>query len=137
QSRTARVRRDDRWQEVDIDQVITGDRVSVRPGERIPVDGRVLSGQSSVDESMISGEPIPVQKAEEDQLIGGTINGTGSLEFTATSVGADTVLAQIIRMVEEAQSEKPAIQATADKIAGVFVPVVMAISIITFIIWLI
>jgi len=137
QSRSARVRRDDAWQEIDIEQVVEGDRISVRPGERIPVDGRVVSGESTVDESMISGEPVPVKKSTDDQVIGGTINGTGSLEFVATSVGADTVLAQIIRMVEEAQAEKPAIQATADKIAGVFVPVVMAVSVLTFIGWLI
>lgn len=137
QPRTARVRRDDTWQEIDIDQVVAGDRVSVRPGERIPVDGTILSGESSVDESMISGEPLPVQKTQGDELIGGTINGTGSVEFEATSVGADTVLAQIIRMVEDAQAEKPAIQATADAIAGVFVPVVMAVAVLTFIGWMI
>lgn len=137
QARTARVRRDETWQEVDIDDVIEGDHVSVRPGERIPVDGEILSGESSVDESMISGEPIPVQKTKGDQVIGGTINGTGSLEFKATSVGADTVLAQIIRMVEDAQAGKPAIQATADKVAGIFVPIVMAIAVLTFIVWLI
>lgn len=137
QPRTARVRREDTWQEIDIDLVVEGDRVSVRPGERIPVDGSILSGESSVDESMISGEPLPVQKSQGDTLIGGTINGTGSVEFEATSVGADTVLAQIIRMVEDAQAEKPAIQATADAIAGVFVPVVMVVSVLTFTGWLI
>lgn len=137
QSRSARVHRNNSWQEIDIEQVIQGDRISVRPGERIPVDGRVISGASSVDESMISGEPVPVTKSKSDTVIGGTINGTGALEFEATSVGADTVLAQIIRMVEDAQAEKPAIQATADRIAGVFVPVVMGVAVLTFIGWLV
>lgn len=136
QSRTARVKRDGDWQEIDVDQVGVGDIISVRPGERIPVDGQVTSGQSSVDESMISGEPVPVTKQADDQVVGGTVNGNGTLEFKATGVGSDTVLAQIIRMVEDAQAEKPAIQATADRIAGVFVPIVMTVSVLTLLGWL-
>ncbi|MBH02630.1 MAG: copper-translocating P-type ATPase [Xanthomonadales bacterium] len=137
QSKTARVKRDGEWTEVDLNQVAKGDIVSVRPGERIPVDGMVRSGESYIDESMISGEPVPVAKQADDEVVGGTVNQNGTLELEATSVGGDTVLAQIIRMVEEAQAEKPAIQAMADKIAGVFVPIVMAVSAATFAGWLI
>ncbi|AWN14468.1 heavy metal translocating P-type ATPase [Salinisphaera sp. LB1] len=137
QSKTARVKRDGEWTEIDLDQVAKGDIVSVRPGERIPVDGTVRSGESYIDESMISGEPVPVAKQADAEVVGGTVNQNGTLELEATSVGGDTVLAQIIRMVEEAQAEKPAIQAMADKIAGVFVPIVMAVSAATFVGWLI
>ncbi|MES1956470.1 heavy metal translocating P-type ATPase [Salinisphaera hydrothermalis] len=137
QSKTARVKRDGEWTEVDLDQVAKGDIVSVRPGERVPVDGTVRSGESYIDESMISGEPVPVAKQAADEVVGGTVNQNGTLELEATSVGGDTVLSQIIRMVEEAQAEKPAIQAIADKIAGVFVPIVMAVSAATFAGWLI
>ncbi len=137
QSKTARVKRDGEWTEVELDQVAKGDIVSVRPGERVPVDGTVRSGESYIDESMISGEPVPVAKQADDDVVGGTVNQNGTLELEATSVGGDTVLSQIIRMVEEAQAEKPAIQAMADKIAGVFVPIVMAVSAATFVGWLI
>ncbi|MDA3922290.1 MAG: heavy metal translocating P-type ATPase [Salinisphaera sp.] len=137
QSRTARVKRDGEWAELELTQVAVGDIVSVRPGERVPVDGTVISGDSYIDESMISGEPVPVAKQAEDEVVGGTVNGNGTLEIEATGVGADTVLSQIIRMVEEAQAEKPAIQAMADKIAGVFVPIVMAVSAATFAGWMI
>ncbi|HET7314988.1 heavy metal translocating P-type ATPase [Salinisphaera sp.] len=137
QSKTARVKRDGEWTELDLARVAVGDIVSVRPGERVPVDGAVRSGESYVDESMISGEPVPVAKRADDEVVGGTVNRNGTLELTATSVGGDTVLAQIIRMVEEAQAEKPAIQAMADKIAGVFVPIVMVVSAATFAGWLI
>lgn len=137
QSRTARVQRDGEWHTVDVGAVVVDDRVSVRPGERVPVDGMVIAGDSYVDESMISGEPLPVQKATDAEVVGGTVNQNGTLTVRATGVGGDSVLSQIIRMVENAQAEKPAIQAVADKIAGVFVPIVMAISVVTFIAWLI
>ena len=136
QSRTARVMRDDEPVEIAIDAVTVGDRVLVRPGERIPVDGVVTEGQSRVDESMITGEPVPVAKGEGDELATGTVNGQGSLVFRATRVGGDTVLAQIIGMVERAQAEKPPIQALADRIAGVFVPIVLVVAVITGGIWL-
>ncbi|WP_423821115.1 heavy metal translocating P-type ATPase [Salinisphaera sp. SPP-AMP-43] len=137
QSKTARVKRDGDWQEVDVGEVTVDDMVAVRPGERVPVDGTVIAGHSYVDESMISGEPVPVEKNAEAEVVGGTVNGNGTLEIRATSVGGDTVLAQIIRMVEDAQAEKPAIQAVADKIAGVFVPIVMVVSAATFAGWLV
>lgn len=136
QAKTARVKRNDNWTEIDIHDVVSHDILSIRPGERIPVDGTVLSGRTTVDESMISGEAIPVTKDTGDTVIGGTVNGHGTLEIRATSVGADTVLSQIIRMVEQAQAEKPAIQETADKIAGVFVPIVMAVAVLTFAVWM-
>ena len=135
QAKTARVIRDGEAVEVPIEAVVPGDRIQVRPGERVPVDGVVEEGQSYVDESMISGEPVPVAKQKDAELVGGTINKNGSLTFRATRVGADTVLAQIIRMVESAQADKPPIQALADKIAGIFVPVVIVLAILTFITW--
>lgn len=135
QAKTARVIREGEAVEVPIEAVVPGDRIQVRPGERVPVDGVVEEGQSYVDESMISGEPVPVAKQKEAELVGGTINKNGSLTFRATRVGADTVLAQIIRMVESAQADKPPIQALADKIAGIFVPVVIVLAILTFITW--
>lgn len=135
QAKTARVIRDGEAVEVPIEAVVPGDRIQVRPGERVPVDGVVEEGQSYVDESMISGEPVPVAKQKEAEVVGGTINKNGSLTFRATRVGADTVLAQIIRMVESAQADKPPIQALADKIAGIFVPIVIVLAILTFITW--
>jgi len=136
QSRTARVLRDGEPVEVDIDEVRQGDEVLVRPGERIPLDGEVIDGQSRVDESMISGEPVPVAKAVGDELVAGTVNGQGSLTFRVTRTGKDTVLSQIIEMVERAQAEKPPIQQLADRIAGVFVPIVLVVAAVTAIIWL-
>ena len=136
QARTARVVRDDGPTEVAINAVERGETVMIRPGERIPVDARVTEGQSRVDESMISGEPVPVAKADGDGLVAGTVNGQGSLTATVTEVGADTVLAQIIGMVEKAQAEKPPIQQMADRIAGVFVPVVLVVALLTAAIWL-
>ena len=135
QAKTARVIRDGEAVEVPIEAVVPDDRIQVRPGERVPVDGVVEEGQSYVDESMISGEPVPVAKQKDAELVGGTINKNGSLTFRATRVGADTVLAQIISMVESAQADKPPIQALADRIAGVFVPVVILLAILTFITW--
>ena len=137
QPKTARVIRDDETKEIPIDEVVPGDLVQVRPGERVPVDGTVTEGASWVDESMITGEPAPVEKAAEDAVVGGTVNKTGAFVFRATHVGADTVLAQIIRMVEEAQAGKPPIQRVADRIAGVFVPVVLVVAALTFVVWLI
>ena len=135
QARTAHVVRDGAEIEIPVEQVAVGDEVLVRPGEKIPVDAIVLSGQSAVDESMVTGEPIPVTKRDGDTVIGATINGTGSLRVRAAKVGADTVLAQIIRLVQQAQASKAPIQRTADSISAYFVPAVMAIAIATFAVW--
>jgi len=121
--------------EVAISKVNTGDIVVIRPGEQIPVDGMIIEGSSSVDESMLTGEPIPVDKQKGDTLTGGTVNGHGLLKFEVTRVGKDTALAQIIRLVQEAQGSKAPIQALADQVAAVFVPAVIAIAVITFGIW--
>ncbi|MEQ6433528.1 heavy metal translocating P-type ATPase [Comamonas sp. w2-DMI] len=137
QARTARVRRDGTVQELDIAQVRAGDVIEVRPGERIAVDGEVLEGSSFVDESMISGEPVPVEKTAGAEVVGGTVNQNGALAFRATKVGADTLLAQIIRMVEQAQGSKLPIQALVDRITMWFVPAVMAAALLTFAAWLI
>jgi len=136
QAKTARVVRGGEEVDVLIDEVRAGDTVVVRPGEKIPVDGRVVSGQSAVDESMITGESIPATKRPGDEVIGATINASGSFRFRATKVGKDTALSQIIRMVEEAQGSKAPIQRLADKISGVFVPVVIVLATITFLTWL-
>ncbi|HEX5514905.1 MAG TPA: heavy metal translocating P-type ATPase [Gammaproteobacteria bacterium] len=136
QAKTARVLRDGETVELPIEAVVPDDRILVRPGERIPVDGVVEDGRSYVDESMITGEPVPVVKEAGAELVGGTVNKNGALTFRASRVGADTVLAQIIRMVEAAQAEKPPIQQLADKIAGLFVPVVLVIAALTFAVWL-
>ena len=135
QARTAHVLRDGQEVEVPVEQVRVGDELIVRPGEKIPVDGLVLSGSSSVDESMITGESIPVEKGANDTLIGATINQRGLFHMRATKVGADTVLANIIRMVEEAQGSKAPIQRLADTISGIFVPTVLVIAALTFIGW--
>ncbi len=137
QPRTARVWRHDREIEVPVDAVVVGDIIRVRPGEKIPVDGTVIEGRSFVDESMITGEPVPVEKMERAEVVGGTINQTGSFSFRAERVGAETVLAQIIRMVEAAQASRPPIQALADKVVAVFVPVVLTIAAVTFGLWLV
>ncbi len=135
QARTAHVLKAGREVEVPIEQVQVSDVLVVRPGEKIPVDGVVLSGLSSIDESMITGESIPVEKAEGDALIGATVNQRGLLRMRATKVGADTVLANIIRMVEQAQGSKAPIQRLADTISGIFVPIVLVIAALTFIGW--
>ena len=133
---TARlVHADGQEEEVDLEQVQTGDQLRVRPGEKIPVDGEVLDGHSSVDESMVSGEPIPVEKHVGDAVTGGTVNGTGSLFMTATRVGDDTMLSQIVRMVADAQRSRAPIQKLVDTVSGYFVPAVVVIAIATFIIW--
>ncbi len=135
QARTAHVIRAGREGELPIEQVQVGDELVVRPGEKIPVDGVVQSGLSSIDESMITGESMPVEKGVGDPLIGATINQRGLLRMRATKVGADTVLASIIRMVEEAQGSKAPIQRLADTISGIFVPVVLVIAALTFVAW--
>nr|WP_262297086.1 heavy metal translocating P-type ATPase [Microvirga sp. HBU67692] len=137
QAKTAYVVRDGNTVEIPLEQVRAGDLVQVRPGEKVPVDGEVVEGSSFVDESMITGEPVPVQKAEGAEVVGGTINKTGSFTFKATKVGADTVLAQIIRMVEQAQGSKLPIQALVDKVTAWFVPAVMAAATLTFLGWLV
>ncbi len=136
QAKTARVLRDGIETEIPIEEVVAGDLVVVRPGERLAVDGVVTEGSSYVDESMISGEPIPVEKGPGIEAIGGTVNKTGAFTLEATRVGADTVLSQIIRMVEEAQGTKPPIQKMADQIASVFVPIVIVVAAVTFGVWL-
>ena len=136
QAKTARVVRDDVELDVPVDSVRAGDIVVVRPGEKIPVDGVVLDGRSAVDEAMLTGESIPVEKGPGDEVIGATLNKTGSFRFRATRVGADTALAQIIRLVEEAQGSKAPIQRTADYVASIFVPSVFGIATVTFLIWL-
>ncbi len=135
QARTAHVVRDGKERELPIEQVQVEDELLVRPGEKIPVDGVVLSGRSSVDESMITGESMPVEKAEGESLIGATINQRGLLRMRATAVGAETMLAQIIRLVEQAQGSKAPIQRVADTISGIFVPVVLGIGTLTFVAW--
>ena len=135
QPKTARIIRDGEEVEIPVDDVQVGDLILVRPGERVPVDGVIRQGYSSIDESMITGESIPVEKEAGDEVIGATINKTGGFQFEATKVGKDTTLAQIIRLVEEAQGSKAPIQRLADVIASYFVPIVIGIAIVTFIVW--
>ena len=137
QPKTARVMRNGVEQDVPVAQVRPGDLVLVRPGERLPVDGVVVEGGSAVDESMLTGEPIPVVKQRGDEVIGATINTTGSFTFRATKVGTETALAQIVRLVQEAQGSKPPIARTADVIAGYFVPAVIGIAAVTLVAWLV
>lgn len=135
QPRTARIARDGQELEVDVDDVRVGDIVVIRPGEKLPVDGEVVSGSSPVDESMVTGESMPVTKAVGDTVIGATINATGSLRYRATKVGADTMLAQIIKLVREAQGSKAPIQRLADQVSSYFVPAVIMIAVWTFAAW--
>jgi Cu+-exporting ATPase len=135
QPRTARVIRDAVEQDVPIDAVGMDETIRVRPGERIPVDGVVIEGASTIDESMLTGEPLPVEKRAGDTVVGGTLNRTGSFLFQAKRIGADTALARIIGLVRQAQSSKPAIGRLADRIAAVFVPAVLVIGVITFLAW--
>ncbi|CAN7607244.1 heavy metal translocating P-type ATPase [Ensifer adhaerens] len=137
QAKTARVVRDGETIEIPLADVHAGDTVLVRPGDRVPVDGTVVDGNSYVDESMITGEPVPVEKIAGADVVGGTINKTGSFTFRATKVGADTVLAQIIRMVEQAQGAKLPIQSLVDKVTAWFVPAVIAMAVLTFAVWLV
>jgi Cu+-exporting ATPase len=135
QAKTARVMRDGETLDVPVDAVVHGDIVIVRPGEKIPVDGKITKGSSAVDESMITGESIPAEKNEGDMVIGGTVNKTGGFEFEATRIGSETALAQIIRLIEEAQGSKAPIQNFADRISAWFVPAVIGIAILTFVVW--
>ena len=135
QPKTARVIREAREVDVAIEQVRPGDVVVVRPGERIPVDGELVAGQSAVDESMLTGESIPVEKHVGDRVIGATINGTGAFHYRATTLGADSVLAQIVKLMRDAQGSRAPIQKLADRVSAVFVPVVMSIAVATFVIW--
>lgn len=130
-----RIADDDSETEIDLGEVQAGDRLRVRPGEAVPVDGIVIEGRSSVDESMLTGEPLPVPKEATSLLTGGTVNGTGSLVMEAQAVGSDTMLARIVRMVAEAQRSRAPIQAVADRISGWFVPLVIAIAVLTFAVW--
>ncbi|HBO69422.1 MAG TPA: hypothetical protein DD658_04470, partial [Deltaproteobacteria bacterium] len=134
--KTARRLRDDGSDEdVPLDQVRPGDRLRVRPGEKVPVDGIVLEGRSSIDESMVTGEPIPVEKSSGDRVTGATVNGTGSLVMRAEKVGSETLLARIVQMVAEAQRSRAPIQKLADQVAGYFVPVVVAVAVVTAFVW--
>ncbi|WP_299316380.1 heavy metal translocating P-type ATPase, partial [uncultured Halomonas sp.] len=135
QSRTARVIRDGEERELDIDEVREGDHIRVRPGERLPVDGEVTEGQSHIDESMLTGEPLPVGKAAGDEVSAGTVNGKGSLVYRATRVGADTRLGRITEQVASAQNSRPPIGELADKVSSIFVPTVMIIAVLTALIW--
>lgn len=135
QVKTARVRRNGHTLDVPLAQVMVGDAVIVRPGEKIPVDGVVLTGESAVDESMISGEPLPVTKRPGDEVIGATLNKTGQFTFRAERVGRDTVLAQIVQLVQQAQGSKAPIQQLADQVTGWFVPAVMTVALATFLLW--
>ncbi|WP_282039841.1 heavy metal translocating P-type ATPase [Halomonas alimentaria] len=135
QSRTARVIRDGEEREVEIDAVREGDHIRVRPGERLPVDGEVTEGKSHIDESMLTGEPLPVAKAEGDEVSAGTVNGKGSLVYRATRVGADTRLGRITEQVASAQNSRPPIGALADRVSSIFVPSVMIIAVLTALVW--
>ena len=137
QAKTARVHHNGQVTEVPIAEVTTETIVEIRPGERVPVDGEVIEGQSYIDESMITGEPVPVKKQVGDQVVGGTVNQNGTLNFRATAIGESSVLAQIIRMVEQAQGSKLPIQALVDKVTMWFVPMVMLLAMLTFIVWFI
>src|SRR5256886_3712539 len=130
-----RVRDDGSEEDVSLDEVQVGDRLRVRPGEKIPVDGVVVEGTTSIDESMVTGEPIPVEKKAGDRVIGATVNGTGSLIIEAERVGSETLLAQIVQMVAAAQRSRAPIQKLADVVSGYFVPAVILIAIETFLIW--
>src|SRR6478609_5414256 len=132
----ARILRDGQEEDIPLEQIVPGDRLRVRPGEKVPVDGKVLEGSSGIDESMITGESIPVSKGPGSPVIGATVNGTGSLLMRAERVGSETMLAQIVRMVSQAQRSRAPIQGLADRVAGWFVPAVIAIAILTFILWL-
>jgi Cu+-exporting ATPase len=132
---TARVVENGEEREVPLERVAVGATLRVRPGEKVPVDGVVVDGRSTIDESMLTGEPVPVQKAEGDSVTGGTINGTGTFLFQAQHVGGETVLARVVQMVAEAQRSRAPIQALADKVAGYFVPAVLAVAVVTFALW--
>ncbi len=133
--KVARVRRDGRELELPIDRVLAGDVVLVRPGESLPVDGQIVRGASAVDESMVTGEPLPVERTVGDRVIGGTVNRTGAFELRATAVGADSVLARIVKLMRDAQATRAPIQRLADQISAIFVPTVIGLAVLTFVIW--
>ena len=135
QAKTARVIRDGKESDIAVEEVLVNDVVVVRPGEKIPVDGKVIAGSSAVDESMITGESMPIEKLVDDEVIGGTLNKTGSFRFTATKVGKDTALATIIQMVKDAQGSKAPIQRVVDTVSGYFVPAVMILAVLAFVAW--
>ncbi|MDT3776510.1 heavy metal translocating P-type ATPase [Nitrospira sp. MA-1] len=135
QPRTARIIRDGRERQIPVEEMRTGDTVLVRPGERIPVDGTLLAGTSSVDESMLTGESMPVDKKPGDRLIGGTMNTTGAFQYHATTLGTDSVLSRIVQLMREAQGSRAPIQKLADRVSGIFVPVVLSLAIATFMVW--
>jgi Cu+-exporting ATPase len=135
QPKTARVVRDGGETDVPVESVTNGEIVVVRPGERIPVDGEVISGRTAIDESMLTGESMPVNRSVGDRVIGGTMNTTGSIRYTATTLGAHSVLAQIVRLMRDAQSSRAPIQRLADRVSGIFVPVVISLAIVTFVAW--
>ena len=137
QAKTATVYRDGKEVEVSLDEVVVGDIIFVKPGEKVPVDGEIIEGRSALDESMLTGESVPVDKSVGDTVIGATINKNGFLKIKATKVGKDTALAQIIKVVEEAQGSKAPIQRLADQISGIFVPIVVGIAVVTFLVWFI
>ncbi|QJR37317.1 heavy metal translocating P-type ATPase [Gemmatimonas groenlandica] len=135
QPKTARVLRDAQELDLPVESVMAGDTVIVRPGERIPVDGELLAGSSAVDESMLTGESMPVTKGVGDRVIGGTINATGAFRFRATTLGGDSVLAQIVKLMRDAQGSRAPIQRLADRISGIFVPIVLSLAVLTFMVW--
>jgi Cu+-exporting ATPase len=135
QPKTARVMRDGGEVELLVEEVMEGDVILIRPGERLPVDGEVVSGASAVDESMLTGESMPVEKSAGDAVIGGTINRTGAFRYRARNLGADSVLAQIVRLMRDAQGSRAPIQRLADRISGIFVPIVLSIAVLTFVVW--
>jgi len=137
EAKTARVIINGKEKEIDINEVKVNDIILVKPGEKIPVDGIIVDGGSAIDESMVTGESIPIEKKEDDEVIGATLNTSGAFKFKATKVGKDTVLSQIIKLVEEAQGSKAPIQKLADTVASVFVPIVIGVAVVTFIVWLI
>src|SRR5689334_18048836 len=134
---TARVERSGDWADVPLAHVAPGDVVLVRPGERVPLDGKIVQGASEVDESMLTGEPLPVAKTTGDQVVGGTLNTTGSFQYIATGVGADSVLARIAKLMRDAQLSRAPVQKLADRVSAVFVPAVLAIALTTFVVWLV
>ncbi|MGH8630993.1 MAG: heavy metal translocating P-type ATPase, partial [Burkholderiales bacterium] len=135
QAKTARVIRDGQEIDIPVEEVLVGDIVQVRPGEKMPVDGIIIDGSSAVDESMLTGESLPVSKKPGDEVIGATLNKTGAFKFRATKVGKDTALAQIVKMVQDAQNSKAPIARLADTISGYFVPIVMILAVFTFVVW--
>ncbi|PTK10127.1 heavy metal translocating P-type ATPase, partial [Mammaliicoccus sciuri] len=136
QAKEARILKDSNELMIPLNEVHVGDTLIVKPGEKIPVDGKIIKGMTAIDESMLTGESIPVEKNVDDTVIGSTMNKNGTITMTATKVGGDTALANIIKVVEEAQSSKAPIQRLADIISGYFVPIVVGIALLTFIVWI-